>query len=244
MKRLLLVCILAGLQCLIGGQASTEHPLPQVRMSEDVAIISGDGDLGLWNGLPNYWYEQDHILNGRQSAEAAKHTFLVYPYVLHNFKFRVEYRFLSDRGNSGIQFRSKLIDPTAIRVGGYQADIDASGDFDGSIYDEAGAAGGRGAMSSRGNRTVWSATNEKHETAFADPKELGKSIHIHDWNELDLVVCDNFVRYSINGHVMTELVDNSPQALHDGILALQLHEGLEMHVQFKNGLLKLLGECN
>lgn len=244
MRKILLVCVLAGLPYFVGVQGSTERHLPQVRTLEDVAIISGDGDLELWNGLPNYWYEQDRIINGRQSENAAKHTFLVYPYALHNFKFQVQYRFLSDQGNSGIQFRSRLIDPKTFRVGGYQADIDASGTFDGSIYDEASVAGGRGALSSRGNRTVWSAENEKHETAFAGPIELGKMIHIRDWNELELEVCGNFVSYGINGHVMTELVDNSPQALNEGILALQLHEGLAMHVQFKNGRLKLLEKCN
>jgi len=33
---------------------------------------------------------------------------------------------------------------------------------------------------------------------------------------------------------MTELIDDSPNALGDGILALQLHEGFTMEVQFKD----------
>ena len=243
MRKIPLVAVLAGLWCLLGGRASTGlHPV-EPRSSDDILIINGESDLNVWKGLPNYWYERDHILGGQQSAFEAKHTFLIYPYVLHNFNFRVQYRFLSDQGNSGIQFRSKLIDPQAFRVGGYQADIDANGGVDGSIYDEAGLAGQRNVLSARGNRTVWNSSNEKRETTFADSGELSKTIRIHDWNEIELDVCDNFVRYSINGHVMTELVDESPQALHEGILALQLHEGLAMHVQFRNGLLRVVNRC-
>jgi hypothetical protein len=242
-RRILLVGTMAGVWCVASGPVSTELHQAETRSSEDIAIINGENDLEVWKGLPNYWYERDHILGGQQSEYEAKHTFLIYPYVLHNFKFRVQYRFLSDQGNSGIQFRSKITDPQAFRVSGYQADMDANGGFDGSIYDEAGAAGGRGTLSARGARTVWNSSNEKHETAFADPAELGKYIRIRDWNEIELIACNDFVRYNINGHTMTEFIDESPHSLREGVLALQLHEGLAMHVQFRNGLLWHLNRC-
>jgi hypothetical protein len=40
--------------------------------------------------------------------------------------------------------------------------------------------------------------------------------------------------------VMTELIDESPNAAREGVLALQLHEGFTMDVQFKDGRVRKL----
>ena len=47
---------------------------------------------------------------------------------------------------------------------------------------------------------------------------------------------------SINGHLMTDLTDDSPKALKEGVLAFQLHGGFTMDIQFKDVKLKLLEE--
>jgi hypothetical protein len=127
-------------------------------------------------------------------------------------------------------------------VGGYQADMDASGDFDGSIYDEAGLAGGRGTLSNRGDKTTWSAENGRSAINFANSADLKKVIKVGDWNNAIVRAKGNHITYSINSQVMTELTDQSPSALSDGILALQLHAGLTMEVQFKDLRIKLLSE--
>src|SRR5229473_2154171 len=44
----------------------------------------------------------------------------------------------------------------------------------------------------------------------------------------------NHITYSINGHIMTDLVDGSPAALQAGGLALQLHQGFTMDIRFKD----------
>ena len=51
----------------------------------------------------------------------------------------------------------------------------------------------------------------------------------------------NHITYSINGHLMTDLTDHSPRALHNGLLALQLHAGFVMTIQFKDIKIKELG---
>ena len=49
------------------------------------------------------------------------------------------------------------------------------------------------------------------------------------------------VRYSINGHLMTEMVDESPKAvLKGGVIALQMHAGFTMDIQFKDISIKFL----
>jgi 3-keto-disaccharide hydrolase len=91
---------------------------------------------------------------------------------LRDFELRLKYKFVSPQGNSGIQFRSKILDQETYRVGGYQADIDATGAYDGSIYDEAGVVGGRGTSSNRGDKTTWNAENQRHAVKIADSQEL------------------------------------------------------------------------
>ena len=49
-----------------------------------------------------------------------------------------------------------------------------------------------------------------------------------------LVAKGNHITYTINGHLMTDLTDDSPKALKDGVLALQLHAGFVMEIQFKD----------
>jgi hypothetical protein len=124
--------------------------------------------------------------------------------------------------------------------GGYQADFDAQGGFDGSFYNEAGVAGNRGTMSNRGDKTIWDTGNKRHSERLEEGSaDLQKLVRIGGWNELPLVAKGNHVIYSINGHVMT---DGSPDALNDGLLALQLHAGFTMEVQFKDIKIKVANE--
>jgi hypothetical protein len=217
--------------------------LPKGDADGFVTIIGGD-DLKVWKGLPNYWYAKDGVLGGHQTKEDSKQTFLVYPFILRDFELHLKYKFILPQGNSGIQFRSKVLDQGTYRVGGYQADMDAAGDFDGSIYDEAGVAGLRGTLSSRGAITTWTAENLPEATKIADSQELKTYINVGDWNEVVLIVRGSHITYSINGHVMTELKDESPKALREGVLALQLHEGFEMDIQFKDGKVRQLDKAN
>jgi Domain of Unknown Function (DUF1080) len=213
--------------------------LPKAEADGFVTIVGGD-DLKVWKGLPNYWYAKDGILGGHQTREDSKQTFLVYPFILRDFELHLKYKFVLPQGNSGIQFRSKILDLGTFSVGGYQADMDAAGDFDGSIYDEAGIAGTRGTLSARGVRTTWTAENQPEATKIADSQELKTYINVGDWNDVVLIARGNHITYSINGHVMTELIDESPGALREGVLALQLHEGFAMDIQFRDGKIRQL----
>ena len=73
-----------------------------------------------------------------------------------------------------------------------------------------------------------------------DNAALKKFIKIGDWNDVVLVAKGNHITYRINGHLMTDLTDDSPKALKDGVIALQLHEGFTMEIQFKDVKIKLL----
>jgi hypothetical protein len=208
-----------------------------------MTIFNGK-DLSGWEGLEDYWTVKDGAIVGHETKDKSKQTFLVWKGAkVSDFELRIKYKFATPDGNSGIQFRSKVLDEKTFRVGGYQADFDAKAGYDGSIYDEAGVAGGRGTMSNRGDKTVWNAENKRtNEKLKEDNAELKKHIKIGDWNDVILVAKGNHMTYTINGHLMTDLTDDSPKALKEGVLALQLHAGYTMDIQFKDVKIKLLAD--
>lgn len=223
------------------AQQAPSSPLPRPDANGFIALFNGQSLAG-WTGLQEYWSVIDGTIGGHENKEASKQTFLVRDgLILGDFELHVKYRFMSVAGNSGIQFRSKVLDKDNFRVGGYQADFDAEQIFDGSIYDEAGVVGNRGTMSNRGEETIWNADDSRRNQPLKESRaDLQRFINRGDWNDVILIAQGPHIVYSINGHVMTDLLDLSPMALQDGVLALQLHEGFTMDVRFKDIQLKIL----
>ena len=236
---------LLALALAAGGVRAADKPaaLPKPDADGFITIFNGK-DLTGWEGLTDYWSVKDGVISGHETKDKSKQTFLVFTGAkVSDFELHFKYKFATPDGNSGVQFRSKVIDPKTFRVGGYQADFDAKGGYDGSIYDEAGVAGGRGIMSTRGEKTTWDASNKRHNEKLPEGNAaLKKYIKTGDWNDIVLVAKGNHITYSINGHLMTDLTDDSPKALKEGVLALQLHAGYTMDVQFKDVKIKLLDE--
>ncbi|HZL37538.1 MAG TPA: DUF1080 domain-containing protein [Tepidisphaeraceae bacterium] len=221
--------------------AAAAVELPKADADGFIPMFDGKS-LDGWQGLEGYWSVKDGVISGHETKDKSKQTFLIYTAMpsVSNFEMRFSYRFATDDGNSGVQFRSKIIDPKTDRVGGYQADFDGRGGYDGSIYDEAGVAGGRGTMSNRGEKTVWNADNERMNTPLPESKGLSKIVHHKGWNECVVVADGPRVTYSINGRLTTEMNDESPKALKSGVIALQLHAGFTMEIQFKDLKIKRL----
>jgi hypothetical protein len=206
-----------------GLTAPHEASLPKPDADGFIALFNGR-DLSGWAGLPDYWSVTEGSIRGKQAKETSKQTFLVFAGLrVKDFELRLKYRFASPEGNSGLQFRSRVLDPEAFRVGGYQADFDAA-----VMYDEA---------------TIWDSANKRHNRPLKERAlVLTRAIKRGDWNDVVLLVRGRHIVYRINGHVMTDLLDNSPAALAEGILALQLHEGFTMDVRFKDLRLKTLND--
>src|SRR5262249_6376615 len=126
-------------------------------------------------------------------------------------------------------------------VGGYQADFDANGQFDGGLFDEGGVAGNRGIFANRGDRTIWDAANKRVNEPLAKSNgELSKLIKRGDWNAMILTAKGNHIAINVNGALIGELIDNSPSALKDGVIALQMHAGHTMTIQMKDVRIKFL----
>lgn len=218
--------------------------------SEGFVSLFDGKTLDGWEGLPGLWSVKDGAIDGSEKKETSKQTDLIltdskeHPDKYQNFELHLKYRLMTPNGNSGIQFRSKIDDPKTLHVGGYQADIDDAGRYTGSIYDERGVAGGRNTMSNLGDKTTWDSDNKRHAEKLSEsPADLKKAIHLHgdEWNDVVLTVNGNHVVYSINGHVTTEMTDQSPKAvLTGGVLAFQMHQGFTMEIQFKDIKIKMM----
>jgi hypothetical protein len=82
---------------------------------------------------------------------------------------------------------------------------------------------------------------KKKETSIGDASELGKKLKNEDWNDFTIVAKGNHLTHIINGVVMSEVIDNQKdKAAKSGVIALQLHQGPPMTVQFKDIELKRL----
>lgn len=79
---------------------------------------------------------------------------------------------------------------------------------------------------------------------FADADELWKKIDLDGWNEYDITARGQRVVTKINGQLMWEVTDREKgrHAEAPGVIALQLHVGPPMKVQFKDIRLKVLDE--
>jgi uncharacterized protein (TIGR03067 family) len=208
------------------------------------ALFNGT-DLTGWNGHPALWSVKDGAITGVTTADPklTHNTFLVWTEgTTGDFELRLSYRIVN--GNSGIQYRSKVMEQGAFGpiVGGYQADIEAGKTYSGILYEERG----RGILALRGEKVVLKADP-------ADPKKLrkevvgslGKSEDIQakikneDWNDYVIIAQGNHLQQFINGVQTVDVTDEQETAAaKSGVLALQIHVGPPMTVQFKNIRLK------
>ena len=206
-------------------------------------IFDGKSLYG-WDGDPKFWSVKDGAITGQttQDNPTKGNTFINYTKgEPNNFELRFRYKIVG--GNSGVQYRSQRLSETdKYRIGGYQADFEAGKTYSGILYDEGGKAGGRGIMCQRGKKTTYTADGQKKEEALPMTSEqLQQSIKNEDWNEYVIIADGNHLTHKINGHVMSETIDESPKALtKGGVLALQLHAGPPMMVQFKDIRMKEL----
>lgn len=193
-------------------------------------------DLSGWKGNLELWSVEDGAITGRTTAEKPLkfNTFLIWEEgPVANFDLRLDYKMVG--GNSGIQYRSKVIKEDDFIVGGYQADIDATLKFAGINYEEKG----RGILTQRGQRTTIATDGTKTVEDFGNAEELGKKINSDGWNSYRVVARGNKLSHYINDELMSEVIDNQEgKAASEGVLAFQIHQGPPMVIQFKNVRLK------
>ncbi|NBW97179.1 MAG: DUF1080 domain-containing protein [Planctomycetia bacterium] len=228
--------LLAGM--LLAALAMTTGPA----VGDDAGFVPiFDGKtLDGWEGNPEIWRVEDGAIVGQTTAEKPikANTFLIWRQgQLDDFELRLSFRLTG--GNSGVQYRSReFTDVGPFVVGGYQGDFESGTKYSGILYEERG----RGILTLRGQRMKIGADGAKTPgEPIGTPEELQKAIKPGDWNELRIVARGPTLQHFINGQLMSETVDEQEgkRAL-EGILALQVHQGPPMKVEFKDIHLKRL----
>lgn len=199
-------------------------------------------DLTGWDGNPALWSVQDGCITGKAvltppEAKLTHNTFLVLKDITPgDFELTFKYKIVG--GNSGVQYRSRVQSQGAFGpiVGGYQADFEAGKTYSGILYEERG----RGILAKRGEKTTVGADGKPKVTgSVGDSNEIQASIKNEDWNEYKIVAQGNHVQHFINGKQTVDVTDeDTAKAPKDGVIALQLHAGFQMTVQFKDLVLK------
>jgi hypothetical protein len=225
-------CFLLAAAALAGCQAAE----PQAGFK---SIFNGK-DLAGWDGNPVLWSVKEGAITGATTAEAPikANTFLIWTNGSPgDFELRLKYRIMGNnpgnQANSGIQYRSKVLDPSQWIAGGYQADIEAGTNYTGILYEERMT---RGIMALRGEKVLWTADNKKQVTGkLSTAEEVQSVIKPGDWNDYRIVAKGNVLQHFINGKPSVEVVDETKdKAATSGIIGLQLHVGPPMTVQFKD----------
>ncbi|MGO9108827.1 MAG: family 16 glycoside hydrolase [Thermoguttaceae bacterium] len=201
--------------------------------SEGFHLLFDGKTLDGWDGDPNFWRVEDGCITGQTTKEnpAPRNTFLIWrggkP---ADFQLKIEFRMPNPGfANSGVQIRS-WEGPQKWQVSGYQPDMDSDDNYTGTCYGE----NFRGGLAGRGEKTVIGKDGKRKVEHFGDAAELAKFIKNRGWNEYDITALGNHIIEKINGRLMCEVVDEDTVARKDGILALQIHAGPPMKVQFRN----------
>jgi|ERR1035437_1038558 hypothetical protein len=209
-----------------------------------LSIFNGK-DLTGWDGNPKLWSVKEGAITGQTTAEnpAKGNTFLIWTNgTVGDFELRCSFKLVpGDKqgfANSGIQYRSKVLDPANWVVGGYQADMEAGPTYTGILYEERM----RGVLALRGEKVVWDKDNKKQVVgSLGDAAAIGAVVKKGDWNDYIIIAKGNHLQQFINGQPTIDVVDDceAKRAI-SGVLALQLHAGAPMMAQFKNIRIKRL----
>jgi len=205
-------------------------------------------DLAGWEGNMALWSVKDGVIHGETKPDEANpkksalrhNTFLVWkggnP---GDFELKLKFRITSEAGNSGIQYRSKVESEGADGpiVSGYQADFEAGKTYSGILYEERG----RGILAKRGDQVVVkpdpadaSKLVKEVTGSVGDSQAMQDGITISEWNEYRIIAHGNHLEHFINGMKTIDVTDQHEKGAKEGVLALQMHAGPPMVVEFKD----------
>jgi hypothetical protein len=245
--------VTVGLTCSLAAlsQAAAQYVPKQSDRPEPVAgdeagfkpIFDGRS-LDGWEGDPGYWRVDaaaGTLVGEITPATVIKsNTFIIWrggeP---KDFELKLEYR-ITPEGNSGINYRSVVVpDPVTpankFAMRGYQCDLDGRKRYPGNNYEEKG----RLFLAVRGQLTrVTGGRPPVLLSTIGDTDELAKVV-TDDWNAVHIIARVNVLTHTINGRVMSVVIDDdAPNRPEKGLLGVQVHTGPPMKVEYRNIRLK------
>ena len=164
--------------------------------------------LDSWAPTPGgKWEVRDGAIVGTSPKAERRHGLLVHAAPVKDFTVRARFKVVS--GDSGFYFRTKRV-ASGVAVNGFQVEIDSSPET-GGLYETGGRA--------------WVHKPNKKQVKQAKYK-------VGAWNGLELSAHGGHIVVKINNRVTSEL--KADPGRRDGLIALQLHGGQDMHVEYKD----------
>ena len=165
-------------------------------------------DLDGWHPVPGgKWEVVDGTILGTSPRSEPRHGLLMTDKRFKNFRVRARFKVTS--GDSGFYFRVEKTN-THVCVRGFQAEVDNSREV-GGLYE----------------------TSMRAWVSKPDPKLIARTVKPGEWTDLLVTAVGDDITVSLNGVKVTELLGDK-KCLKEGHIALQLHGGQDMRVQFKD----------
>ncbi|MEX1233090.1 MAG: DUF1080 domain-containing protein [Planctomycetaceae bacterium] len=181
---------------------------------EDFEPLFNGKDLTGWEGNFDLWKVENECIVG-DSPGIEHNQFLATKEKFGDFELRLEFRLKEGTGNTGIQFRSSRIKDST-EVSGYQADVGEK--YWGCLYDE----------------------SRRRKVLVQAPEKLYDVLDKEGWNTYVIRAEGDRVQLSINGFKTVDYIEKDADIPRDGIIALQVHSGPPLKIEFRNIRIKLL----
>ncbi len=231
------------------SKSTVPHPEAAAKVGanvdQDGFVSVFDGKtLRRWSGDTKYWSVQDGALTGVTDGTLKMNHFITWEdSTIQNFDLRVKVK-VSAGGNSGIQYRGLSRPDLGLDVvTGYQCDVVAdNANYNGMLYEEKG----RRILSHTGEKVIvdpegrsW-VVGDTFGDGQAKPADLQR-FDTDQWHDYRVLVRGNHYQHWVDGHLTTDLIDLDPQGRSlEGVLAVQVHVGPAMKIQYKDFKIKHL----
>ena len=191
-----------------------------------------------WDGPTDLWHVEDGAIVVQSKADPqTPPTYLNWqggeP---KDFEMKMEVKLEGAGANSGIQFRATLLGEVPDKPlskwesRGYQADLDNMNSNTGALIEC--CLGPHRGVPPRPDRAfrgqivrtaIASGSKPALLATFGEPDALKGVWKVGEWNQLHLIARGRTMIYSINGRLMSVLIDDNPTMFVDhGVLAIQL----------------------
>lgn len=221
-------------------QSTVPHPEAAANVSarpdKDGFVRAFDGkSLRNWVGDRKYWSVEDGALTGVTDGSLKMNRFITWKHsTIRNFDLRVKVK-VTAGGNSGIQYRGTSRPDLGLDiVTGYQCDVVANNpNYNGMLYEEKG----RRILSHTGEKVIVDPDGQPWIVGTFPVKEFAAD----EWHDFRVLVRGNHHQHWIDGHPTADLIDldEEGRAL-EGVLAVQVHVGPKMKIQYKDFKIKHL----
>lgn len=203
--------------------------------AEGFVRVFDDRTLRQWSGDTKYWSVKDGALTGVTDGSLKKNRFITWKHsTIRNFDLRVKVK-VTAGGNSGIQYRGTSRPDLGLDiVTGYQCDVVANNpNYNGMLYEEKG----RRILSHAGERVIIDIDGQPWVVGKMPVKEFAPD----QWHEYRVLVRGNRHQHWIDGHQTAGLIDFDEKGRSlEGVLAVQVHVGPAMKIQYKDFKIKHL----